>query len=383
VVSLAALGVMFVLGNGDDSDEAGGTRWSLPGQLGTGELAVHDEQVCSTSREDELFCVQARSGGTVFSLPLPGAATAPTLAGETLVVGVDAPDGQGDLYGYALDGRPLWQTPEIQNVAVDDASLARPNLPAVEQIVAVPLTGQAGMPGGVVGIDATSGLEVWRALDSGELSGPMGEVLTDGQRFYAMAATGTDERVVVALDAASGAELWRYGITAPAGTPRFLVGTAPVADGSAVAVALGGEPAGNVVVLDAASGATRWETAVTGSDAAIIYAEGVTVISDVANIRGFDDNGGVLWTREAPGSGVRGNFAYTTVPELVVERDIVYSLGFHVFEVDVASGTFQQVHPRAWATDIAVTGDHLVVASAELVGVPLEGNTNQSASGDG
>jgi outer membrane protein assembly factor BamB len=372
VGALTALTATFFAGRTDDGGNDEAASWARPGQLDNAELVAHGDLVCSTTRQNELFCVQADSGDTVFSEQLAGAATSPTLVDDTLVVAVDAADDRGDLYGYSLRGDLLWEATDLQDVAVDDTAMARPELPAVDQIVAVPLVGPETFPTGLVGVDAATGTEVWRALTSGGLTGPVGNVLSDGARFYALALSDTDAWMVVALDAASGAELWRYELAAGGDDPAFLRGAAPVANGSAVALAFSGQPA-QVVVLDAATGGPRWAVPITGNDALVANVEGVTVVLDTAFVRGFDDAGAELWTAPAPEGGVVPNGAMPgAVAELVVERDEVYTLGLHVVWVDTTDGTLQQVHTQAFAGDVAVAADHLVVAGSRLEGAPLE-----------
>jgi outer membrane protein assembly factor BamB len=187
VVVVAILGTVVVVAGGSDNegDEGDGRAepdgilaWVRPGPPDESGLVVAGDTVCSTSGT-ELFCVEAATGEDVFSEQLPAPATAPTLAGDTLVVGADGGAGHGDLYGYSLDGRRLWEAAELQVLDVDeDVSVLRPRLPAAGNVVAVP-TGSI-VDTELVGVDARSGRELWRTPNTGHI----GPVLSDGDRFY-------------------------------------------------------------------------------------------------------------------------------------------------------------------------------------------------------
>jgi outer membrane protein assembly factor BamB len=377
LLQLAGFAFFFVGENSIDRlvDEEG---WVDERVLDDAELVRHGDVVCSTSRE-ELFCVEAASGDVVLSEQLGGVATAPALVDDTLVVAVAGGPTGSDVRGYSLEGEQLWELADLQGLEVDPTAALRHQLSAVGEIVAVPLGGMALTGNGVVGIDARSGAEVWRAFDGagsvgpgGGAMGPFGDVLSDGSRFYAEMLTDMGVPAVVALDPASGTELWRYELDTPPADPVLLRSVAPVTGGSAVALAFSGQPA-QFVVVDAATGVPRWDVPIEGDQVGVTHLDGVTVVVDAGSMRAFDDDGTELWSEPAPGGGNSpDDLESQTVPEMVVESDTIYALDIDVHTVDISDGTTRQVHTRSFSTDVAVAAGHLVVAGRELQGIPLE-----------
>jgi outer membrane protein assembly factor BamB len=172
----------------------------------------------------------------------------------------------------------------------------------------------------------------------------------------------------VALDGATGAELWRIELDdeLASAMTTTIEAVASVADGSAVAFALRGEPA-RVVVLDAATGAHRWDVPLTSESGSVAHIEGVTIVSDGAELRGYDNEGTELWTVPRPGSDVATRFP----PELDVEGGKVYAFRLHVSVIDPTDGTARTLRQNVRPTDVAVAGGHLVIAGTQLETAPL------------
>jgi outer membrane protein assembly factor BamB len=367
---------------------AGGWTHAGPAGTGTNGLVTDGRAVCSTA-ERELFCLNATSGEQLFSQTLPGPATGPTWAGDMVVVAADGGPGQGDLYGYTTGGELRWDAPiQVEGIEEDIAAL-RPELPAADGTVAVP-TDDGGFTQ-LVGVDARSGRELWRAygsggsLDSSESWTSMsGRMVSDGHRFYAMVlvhpsfddiAAGQVPAeppvALVALDAGTGAELWRTEPLGSLSDPTFVAGAALLSDESAVAVAIDGEPA-RVLVLDVATGDPRWDLTLEGDRARVAHVDGVTIVTDRTAMRGYDDGGAELWDEAAPGGEASSP---SLPPDLVVEGGELYALRLGVFRVDPADGARQRLVRDASARDAVVAGDHLVVSRLDqgILAVPLPG----------
>lgn len=439
VVVSALVGVIVVLSDGDDDEDEGRPvpgeaaaedGWTRDGELHLVELAVDDETVCTTGDLD-LFCVDGTTGEELWSEPVPGLATSPTLVDGTLVVGAEGGDQHGDLYGYSLEGRRLWEATRLRDVDIgSDSQAMRPALPAAGRIVAVP-AGEVPTTE-LVGVDTRTGREVWRALapePAGTPGGPIGPAVSDGDRFYAVImaprsgpVTADDLRnldpadpvdaavlrildeyasadpanpldpsdpedlqfmldvgilelvnaeltaepvtMLVALDGATGAELWRSELEAAAYGVDAAV---PVADRSAVAVVIGAESS-RVVVLDVETGEQRWEAPLTSDRASVAHVDGVTVVAEGTTVGGFDDDGTELWRAALPGAGHDPDVP----PGLTVDGGTLYGFGADVFEIDPGDGGSRVIGRSVAAVDVAVAGDHLVVAGVGLEGIPLE-----------
>lgn len=108
--------------------------------------------------------------------------------------------------------------------------------------------------------DAATGRELWRARvgpifrDSWG-DGPRSAPTLDGDRLYALGATGT----LAALKIADGAELWKVDSKARFGSelPTWGFAMTPIVVGGLVIVEVGGTTA-SIVALDRASGEVRW-----------------------------------------------------------------------------------------------------------------------------
>lgn len=366
-------------------------------------VATDGEIACATGG-DELFCVEADSGVEVFSERLPGAGTAPALVGETLVVAVDGDPGEGGpveggpveggeveggpveggsgrghLSGYSTAGELLWQSGDLHDLYIEDATLGLyADVPAAGGVVAVPVDDAMG--GAVAGIDAQSGEELWRASAGGSVLRPVGPVVSDGERFYVNTlAFGPDTAAdlladptaeptsaIVAIDAASGAEVWRSEV---APDELGVEAAARTADGAAVALTIAGEP-GRVMVVDAATGAPRWEVPVTSDWVTVAQLDGVIVVADGSQLRGYDAAGGELWSGPDPDGNPGGE---PIPPELVVSEGRLLAFRLDLHEIDPSDGAAHRLGSHTVAEDVAVAGDHLIVAGNGLEAITLPG----------
>lgn len=344
--------------------------WERTGRRDTYGVATNGEIACTTGGR-ELLCVDVDSGIEVFSDQLPDAGVPPVLVGETLVVAADAGHGEGDLRGYSPDGELLWQSTELSDTFLQDAALGLfPEIPAAGGVVAVPTND--GVEDTVAGIDVRSGEELWRAVDPASgWTNPVGPVVSDGQRFYVTSLVfdpadivGEPGTVVSALDRTTGRELWRVEL-AP---EELAVEAASVTDDGAVALTIGGNPS-RLVVLDAATGATRWEVASAGEWLTAAHLDGVTVVADGVDLRGFDAGGTEVWSYENPG-GVRPADPFP--PDLAVSGGRMFAHRIHLYEIEVGgAGGFDRFGPTTMVEDLAVAGDLLLVAGDGLIAVRL------------
>jgi outer membrane protein assembly factor BamB len=440
VVVAALVGVIVVLADGDErdpdrGDAAADDGWVRDGELHLVQLAVDGETVCSTGERD-LFCLDGTTGDELWSEQIPGLTTSPTLVGETLVVGAEGAEGgdqHGDLYGYSLDGRRQWGPTRLRSVDTGGVTPGiRPALPAAGHIVAVP-AGEVPETE-LVGVDARTGREAWRAFrpePAGTPGGPIGTAVSDGDRFYAVVVAPLSGRVtaddlrnldpadptdavilrildevaradpadpldpsdpedlqlmldtgilelvnaelataepvttLVALDGATGTERWRAELD---GAAYEVDAAVPLADGSAVALVINAE-SDRVVVFDVETGEQRWEAPLTSDRAAVAHVDGVTVVAEGTTVAGFDGDGTELWRVGRPGADA-GDIP-DTPPGLTVEDGTLYAFGADVHEIDPRDGASRVVGESVAAIDVAVAGDHLVVAGVGLEGIRL------------
>lgn len=352
------------------SQADGGVEWERSGRRDTYGVATNGDVACTTGAR-ELLCVEVDSGIEVFSEELPDAGAPPVIVGETLVVAADAEPGQGDLRGYSLDGELLWQSTDLSDTFLQDAELGLfPQIPAAGGVVAVPTND--GVEDTVAGIDARTGEELWRAVDpaSGWMN-PIGPVVSDGQRFYVSSLVfdaadilGEPGTVIAALDRTTGRELWRADVA-----PEDLgVEAASVTDDGAVALTIA-SGTGRLVVVDAATGATRWEVASGGEWLTAAHLDGVTVVADGLDLRGFDAAGTEVWSHPDP-DGVRAADPYP--PDLAVSGGRMFAHSIHLYEIEVGGGGgFDRFGPTTLVEGVAVAGDLLLVAGDGLIAVRL------------
>jgi outer membrane protein assembly factor BamB len=367
--------------SGESESENLQARWVDPALADSNLLVTSGDTICST-REGVLFCLDAETGDQIFAeaLPNPGTlpngatlppgATSPALVGETLVV-ADYPGPGGSLYGYSLDGRRLWEARVEGASPLELPGLAlTPGSPLVAGDVVVTVGTAAGGNQQLVAIDAATGQERWRGPAE-----PLVHVVVDGQRVYSVVTNiDTLAQSIIALDPASGAELWRMATDPAWGQFVYLSDVMPLADGSIVGLLMQGEPS-RLVVVDAATGERRWElqldtTLELASQVALVASvDDVTVVADASRLSGHDSAGRELWSVAMPVSGIGRGLGGV---RLVVDQGRLFTVGTDVFEIEPDDGSKQLVREVVFASDVAVAGDLLVIATAgELEAVPL------------
>ncbi|WP_425398423.1 PQQ-binding-like beta-propeller repeat protein [Aeoliella sp.] len=105
------------------------------------------------------------------------------------------------------------------------------------------------------------GKQLWAALigedfDNGWGDGPRSTPTVDGDRVYAMAATGT----LICCQVSDGKELWRAKMQDMGGSiPTWGYAESPLVDGDVVICTPGG-PQGSVAALDKMTGSIKWQS---------------------------------------------------------------------------------------------------------------------------
>jgi outer membrane protein assembly factor BamB len=145
-------------------------------------------------------------------------------------------------------------------------------------------------------------------------------------------------------------------------------------DGGAIAALLEGSPdqeegtPGQVVVLDAATGEVRWTAEVVNLHAAVAHVDGRLVVVDGPEMRAYDREGGELWAAPVPGYEGGGPRHST----LVAVGGRVLHAGRGIHAVDPVTGDSELVLESGTVSDVAVAGDHVVVAGVfPLTAVPV------------
>lgn len=123
---------------------------------------------------------------------------------------------------------------------------------------------QDGTQEAIVCWDAGTGQEVWRHRYPARFThkfggGPRSSPCVDGDRLYAVGATGT--MTCLALGAVPPRVLWSKPLLEEFGAPNIQWGTSfsPLVDGSLVFVAPGGPGGRSLAALDKYTGAIRWQ----------------------------------------------------------------------------------------------------------------------------
>lgn len=195
---------------------------------------------------------------------------------------------------------PRWRGARLDGVSTETGLLSQWPKEGPRQLWQVPLGGgfsSMAVAGGrvvtqtkegndelVVAFDAATGKELWRhryAADYGAYAtfsggprpqsrtGPRATPAIDGDRVYAMGATGT----LVALDARTGTEFWHRQMLKPAGegpasrnpfppaeVPMHGITSSPLVVGDRLYVAPGGPGGKTLAALNKADGTVVWET---------------------------------------------------------------------------------------------------------------------------
>jgi outer membrane protein assembly factor BamB len=373
---LKVLGVVVVLGTvplfvlfaaldrfADDVDHGrsrGDAAWSVPlaGAARTSGLVTDGDVVCAT-RTATLVCVDAATGEAGFTTRLEGEATAPQLAGGTLVVGDGGryPFEYTTLHGIsARSGKELWSSERVPE-GTDQLSLAH-GFALVDGTLAAP-RGRAALDTTLEGLAPRTGSMRWH-LDTDSEGGSFltSEVFGLGPRAYTTAydgeGLGRSGLALVAVEPATGAELWRHSL---GGLPVVTDLTGP-ADGSTVTLVLKEGDDVDLVTLDGATGAQQWATPLRDDFPRVAVSGGTTVVQEGSRLRGLDREGQQRWAAAVPEGRTFGR--------LVQVPGHLYLVGVNVYEVE----------PRSGRVDLVlrdVVGDDLVVAEDLLVLSTLDG----------
>jgi outer membrane protein assembly factor BamB len=382
VGAVAAASLATQAGGGENGSEGSAEGWEAA-ELGNSQrLASDSERTCSVSADSLLFCLDPATGEQVFDHQFyVGMVTSPVLAEERVIVGAHGAGSPGALHAFSPSGDEVW------TLAVDVTSDRR--MAVVDGVMAVVSGGTTD--GELVGVDADTGVELWRLFTGSEEdpSAPhvvSGNVFGDGTRFYVVVAaadptapTGIAGRVV-ALDPRSGEEAWRSEALPAVGWSRGASSAAAFDDGSALAFALDGVVAGpedeptdgaadddpRVVVLDSATGELLWDVPMADGDLpGVAHVDGVTVVADGVAVRGYASDGERVWDTAVPGRDDT-----PTRPEPVMldrEGDRLFAVGRDVHQIDPATGQSGLVLASGTTTDVSVAGDHLVIAGVFAV----------------
>ena len=174
-------------------------------------------------------------------------------AQQVVVVG----DGQGNVAAFnAVSGGPRWS--RFLGGAVGEAIVV---IPGTKPSVLVPLLAGAASRGGLVCLDAATGVPRWRfptdtRSQSGGLAAP---AVVDGRLYWC-----NDEGAIMALDATTGRKIWKT-FAAPRPTKRgaapseWLVTLrgAPTVDPESKTIVVGGND-GLLRAFDLETGVLRW-----------------------------------------------------------------------------------------------------------------------------
>jgi outer membrane protein assembly factor BamB len=347
----------------------GWTRDSLGNSQG---LVTDGEAVCATTTVATLYCVDASDGSTIFTVDHDDhLATPPTLAGDTLLVGVHR--SVGTLRAYSTDdGEQLWRAP-IDTQAHDEIAVVGDTVVAVDGNIEPEL----------VAVDLATGEERWRRFTTHDTANPQldgGGVRTDGHQLYVSVTVdgGTGDiqeqpGFVVALDPATGNEIWRTPIADPVAPTLGIDSMAPIDDTTLTAFvvhAAGVNGLGEMLVVDTATGQRRWQAALGSDYSGVAHLDGTTVLADGDHTRGYSSDGTQRWAVPSPETA--RNPRQPSPGNLVVEDGQLWILGYDVHQLDPTDGTTELTTDGVSATDIAVIDDHLIIAGiSQLEALPL------------
>lgn len=380
--AVAAASLATQASGGENGSDGSVQGWEVA-ELGNSQrLASDSERACSVSADSLLFCLDPATGEQVFDHQFyVGMVTSPVLADDRVIVGSHGAGSPGTLHAFSPSGDEVW------TVAVDVTSDRR--MAVVDGVMAV-VSGET-TDGELVGLDAETGVELWRLFTASEedASAPhvvSGQVFGDGTRFYVVVAaadptapTGVAGRVV-ALDPRSGEEAWRSEVLPAVGWSRGASSVAAFDDGSALAFALDGVVGGpedeptdgaadadpRVVVLDSATGEVLWDVPMAEGDRpGVAHVDGATVVSDGIDVRGYAVDGEQVWETAVPG---RADASTQPGPVMLDrEGDGLFAVGRDVHQIDPATGQTGLVTASGTTTDVSVAGDHLVIAGVFAV----------------
>jgi outer membrane protein assembly factor BamB len=171
--------------------------------------------------------------------------------------------------------------------------------------------GDRGESGFVIALDASTGKQLWATPNGPSYynsygSGQRGTPTIDGDRLYALSATGD----LACLDTATGRVLWHKDIVREyrGSVPEWGYSESPLVVGDRVIVHAGG-PKASIVALNKLTGATLWNSESDGA----AYSSGVIArVGDVTQAVYFSDHrtlgvdvrdGRLLWSYDRASNG--------------------------------------------------------------------------------
>jgi outer membrane protein assembly factor BamB len=237
----------------------------------------------------------------------------------------------GLLKSWPAEGPPLaWHTAEA-GVGYSSFSSANGRLYTL---------GDRDETGFVIALDAATGKRLWATPNGPSYynsygSGQRGTPTIDGDRLYALSATGD----LACLDTATGRVIWHKDIVSEyrSSIPEWGYSESPLVAGDRVIVHAGG-PNASIVALNKLTGATLWSTE---SDRAA-YSSGVTArVGDVTEAIYFSDHrtigvdvrdGRLLWSYDRA-SNATANIATPIVSGTRVLVSSGYDTGTGLLEL--------------------------------------------------
>jgi outer membrane protein assembly factor BamB len=371
LVAVAVGALVATRPSGDDDGGSGDSAsrpWVVPALGNSQKLTTDGEVVCSTTVDSILWCASGETGETTFTIAHDDISNSPELVDGIVLMGLGL-NSHGEFLAYSLDGEELWRSdvsvePDAKMAVVGDTVLA------VDRLT-------VNIERELVAVDLSTGQERWRTFTTHNREDPWllsADVHTDGRYVYVTVETYdpdvvTDRRddeptFVIAIDPASGAEVWRAQLAAPS---DGIVSFASLDDGALTAVVVdGGDGHGEMLVVDAATGQRRWQVPLTSpryAGTSMAHIDGVTVLADGEETRGYSNDGTELWAVPSPQIARSPSFDHPG--DLVVDSGRLWSVGYDVYEFDPADGTSVLLAEGVSATDVAVVGDHLVIAGIQ------------------
>jgi outer membrane protein assembly factor BamB len=236
--------------------------------------------------------------------------------------------------------------------------------------------GDRGDTGFVIALDAATGRTVWATPNgpsyyNGYGSGPRGTPTIDGDRLYALSATGD----LACLDAATGRVIWRKDLVREyrSSVPDWGYSESPLVVGDRVLVHAGG-PNASIVALHKLTGATFWSSQ---SDRAGYSSAVVARVGDITQAIYFSDrrtlgvdvrDGRLLWSYDRASNGT-ANIATPVVSGTRVLVSSDYGTGAGLLELS-PSGAREVYFTRnmqSHYSSAVLVGDHLYGFSGAIL----------------